>query len=518
MSVRATCAVGRRRCRVTGTSEQSSNRRDAPPTPPPGASATGPSGRQWRALVGGHPRRVVSLLAFEAMAVATAMPVAVRDLDGLPFYALGFSAFLTPAWSAWSSPARSSDRRGPVQPFVVAAVLVRRRPGGRRPGAPRWGCSSRAGLCRGSAPGSTSSLCTSSSAGPYPDALRPRLFSVMASAWVIPVARRAVGRRGASPTSCPGAGCSSPSAAAGGARGRPDAAAAARPAGARARRGGGPQPDAAGAGGRRRDAGLLQYAGQRLDGGRRWPALAGRRGPAARRRPAAAAARRRIFRLRPRAADRRAAARGPRRLVLRGRGVRPADARRAARPGHRPRRADPHAAPRSAGRSAPGSRAGPALRTPRWVLVHRGSCSSSPPSGWRRLATVRPVPAGAAASAGRWPGWAWGSATSHSVLVLALSPVAEQGANSAALQLSDALGSILLIGAAGAVFAACTPRGRRRGAPPVTCDRRGHGRGLRAWSARRPPCRTGRGRHALARGGGFSVHLGTPACRPGGLG
>jgi hypothetical protein len=43
--------------------------------------------------------------------------------------------------------------------------------------------------------------------------------------------------------------------------------------------------------------------------------------------------------------------------------------------------------------------------------------------------------------------------TSLSVLVLGLAPVAEQGASSAALQVSDALGSILLIAAGGALFA-----------------------------------------------------------------
>jgi hypothetical protein len=43
--------------------------------------------------------------------------------------------------------------------------------------------------------------------------------------------------------------------------------------------------------------------------------------------------------------------------------------------------------------------------------------------------------------------------TSLSVLVLELSPASEQGANSAALQVSDALGSIVLIGAGGAIFA-----------------------------------------------------------------
>ena len=55
----------------------------------PGRIFDGP----WRALTVGI-LAVVSLLAFEAMAVATAMPVAVRELDGLPYYAWGFSAFL----------------------------------------------------------------------------------------------------------------------------------------------------------------------------------------------------------------------------------------------------------------------------------------------------------------------------------------------------------------------------------------------------------------------------------------
>lgn len=50
--------------------------------------------------------------------------------------------------------------------------------------------------------------------------------------------------------------------------------------------------------------------------------------------------------------------------------------------------------------------------------------------------------------------------TTTSVLLLDLSPVAEQGRNSASLQVSDALGGVLGIGAAGAVFAALhDPRG-----------------------------------------------------------
>src|SRR5207244_1305588 len=37
---------------------------------------------------------IVTLIAFEAMAVATALPTAVRDLDGLAYYGWSFTAFL----------------------------------------------------------------------------------------------------------------------------------------------------------------------------------------------------------------------------------------------------------------------------------------------------------------------------------------------------------------------------------------------------------------------------------------
>jgi hypothetical protein len=53
-------------------------------------------------------------------------------------------------------------------------------------------------------------------------------------------------------------------------------------------------------------------------------------------------------------------------------------------------------------------------------------------------------------------GLAYGSI---STLTLELSDPADQGANSAALQVSDSVGSILLIGAAGAVYAASLAAG-----------------------------------------------------------
>ena len=96
----------------------------------------------------------------------------------------------------------------------------------------------------------------------------------------------------------------------------------------------------------------------------------------------------------------------------------------------------------------------PGVTTPRHVLVQRGTALVALGVG--------------AVSLGLWPalppavagvGWAVGglgmglAMSSTSVVVLALSPVAEQGLNSAALQLSDALGTILFVGVGGALFA-----------------------------------------------------------------
>jgi len=54
-------------------------------------------------------------IAFETIAVATAMPVAARDLNGLAYYAWSFSAFGTgsgppsPCWSVWASSSSASS-------------------------------------------------------------------------------------------------------------------------------------------------------------------------------------------------------------------------------------------------------------------------------------------------------------------------------------------------------------------------------------------------------------------------
>ena len=65
----------------------------------------------------------VLLTAFEAMAVSTAMPIAVADLRGLPFYSLAFSAYLTLSLLGMVLAGQRSDARGPRLPFLAGTGL-----------------------------------------------------------------------------------------------------------------------------------------------------------------------------------------------------------------------------------------------------------------------------------------------------------------------------------------------------------------------------------------------------------
>jgi MFS family permease len=75
-----------------------------------------------RALTIGLCATIVAI-AFETIAVATAMPVAARDLDGLPYYAWAFSLFLIGMLFATVVCGRVSDRMGPAKPLLAGLVI-----------------------------------------------------------------------------------------------------------------------------------------------------------------------------------------------------------------------------------------------------------------------------------------------------------------------------------------------------------------------------------------------------------
>ncbi|MEU9402342.1 MFS transporter [Streptomyces sp. NPDC048242] len=70
-------------------------------------------GRAYRALSVGVVS-VVLLIAFEATAVGTAMPVAARELHGVALYAFAFSGYFTTSLTGMVLAGQWADRRGPL--------------------------------------------------------------------------------------------------------------------------------------------------------------------------------------------------------------------------------------------------------------------------------------------------------------------------------------------------------------------------------------------------------------------
>ncbi|MBB4979181.1 MFS transporter [Streptomyces nymphaeiformis] len=62
---------------------------------------------------------VVLLIAFEATAVGTAMPVAARELHGIALYAFAFSAYFTTSLFGMVLAGQWSDRSGPLAPLTA---------------------------------------------------------------------------------------------------------------------------------------------------------------------------------------------------------------------------------------------------------------------------------------------------------------------------------------------------------------------------------------------------------------
>ncbi|MEU6226632.1 MFS transporter [Streptomyces sp. NPDC047042] len=87
-------------------------------TPSAAVSGEGVLGRSYRALSVGIVS-VVLLIAFEATAVGTAMPVAARELDGVSLYAFAFSGYFTTSLFGMVLSGRWSDRRGPLGPLTT---------------------------------------------------------------------------------------------------------------------------------------------------------------------------------------------------------------------------------------------------------------------------------------------------------------------------------------------------------------------------------------------------------------
>ncbi|MEO8106655.1 MAG: MFS transporter [Actinomycetes bacterium] len=149
--------------------------------PPPVGSIFGP---EFRVLTLGIIS-IMTIVAFEAMGVITAMPTAARELDGLSLYAWGATAVTAAGLYAMAAAGGWADRRGPVPPltaglvaFVIGTLVC-----GFAPTMPVL-LLGRAfqGLGFGAAIVALYVVIGRA----YPENLRPRVFTALSGAWIVP--------------------------------------------------------------------------------------------------------------------------------------------------------------------------------------------------------------------------------------------------------------------------------------------------------------------------------------------
>ena len=124
-------------------------------------------------------------MAFEGIGTATAMPVVARELDSLGAYTWAFNSFVVASLLSMGAGGLWSDARGPRGPLVagVAAFTV---------GAVIAGSANGLGLLvagralQGMGAGAVIVAVYVLIARSYPVDLRPKAFSVLAAAWVVP--------------------------------------------------------------------------------------------------------------------------------------------------------------------------------------------------------------------------------------------------------------------------------------------------------------------------------------------
>ncbi len=128
---------------------------------------------------------LVALHAFEALAVAAAMPTVAEALDGLRLYALAFGGTLATSVIGMTLAGRWADRHGPARPlwyglgcFVLGLLLAGF--------AMRMGMLVAGRLLQGLGAGAISVSLYVMVGRSYPEHLRPKVFAAFSAGWVVP--------------------------------------------------------------------------------------------------------------------------------------------------------------------------------------------------------------------------------------------------------------------------------------------------------------------------------------------
>ncbi len=127
----------------------------------------------------------ITLNAFEAVAVVTAMPAISAELDGDRLYGAAFSAYMLANLVALVIGGEQADRRGPAKPFLIGVgvfatgLLV----AGLAPSMPVLLIGR---VLQGAGSGALASVAYVGIGRAWSTADQPRLFALLSTAWVVP--------------------------------------------------------------------------------------------------------------------------------------------------------------------------------------------------------------------------------------------------------------------------------------------------------------------------------------------
>ena len=127
----------------------------------------------------------ITMNAFEAMSVATAMPAVAEDLGGDALYGAAFSAYMLANLIAIVAAGEQADRRGPALPFIgaitvfAAGLLVAGL-------APTILVVVVGRALQGAGAGALASVAYVAVGRAWPVERQPHIFALLAAAWVVP--------------------------------------------------------------------------------------------------------------------------------------------------------------------------------------------------------------------------------------------------------------------------------------------------------------------------------------------
>lgn len=146
-------------------------------------TATAPSTRHRSLAVG--LVMAITMNAFEAMAVVTAMPAVSDDLGGDRFYGAAFSAYMLANLVSLVATGEQADRRGPFAPFLVGVVTFA---GGLvlAGAAPEMLVVVAGRVLQGYGAGALAAVTYVAIGRAWPPDRQPRMFATVSAAWVVP--------------------------------------------------------------------------------------------------------------------------------------------------------------------------------------------------------------------------------------------------------------------------------------------------------------------------------------------